>query len=183
MRTLTVIALVLFGAGLRLAPHPENFVPIGALALFAGAKLDDQRLALLVPLGALALGDVLIGFHALIPAVYLAFALVVQIGARLPSEPGAASIALGGVAGSVVFFLITNTAVWLAFDTYPHTVEGLLRCYVFGLPHFARTLAAALFYSAVLFGGFAFLERRFPALARGAPLATGSPSWSARSPC
>ena len=168
MRFWIVTALTLFGAVLRLAPHPENFVPIGALALFAGAKIENRRLALLVPIGALLLGDVAIGFHSLIPVVYLAFALVVWIGTRLTPEAAASGIALGGFVGSIVFFLLTNFAVWWTLGTYPPTLEGLLQCYVAGIPFFWRTLVGTLFYSAVLFGGLAALERRFPVLAREA---------------
>ncbi len=166
MRFWVLVALILGAALVRLAPHPANFVPIAAVALFAGSKIEDRRLAVLVPLVAMFLSDAAIGFHQLMHVVYLAFALIVLIGIRLGPEVGAGGIASGGIGGSMVFFLVTNFAVWLMPGaTYPPTIDGLIQCYVAGIPYFLRTLAGTLFYSGVLFGGLSLLERRFPVLA------------------
>jgi hypothetical protein len=69
-RTLLAFALIVLAATLRIAPHPWNFTPVGAMALFSGAVLRDRRLAFIFPLVALFAGDVFIGFHKLIPVVY-----------------------------------------------------------------------------------------------------------------
>ena len=79
-RTLFALALIMLAAALRVAPHPWNLTPVGAMALFSGAVLKDRRIALLVPLVALFAGDVFIGFHKLIPVVYASFLLNVLIG-------------------------------------------------------------------------------------------------------
>ena len=47
---------------------------------------------------------------------------------------------------------------------YPQTGAGLVAAYVAGIPFFQNTLLGTLFYSAVLFGGFALLRARVPAL-------------------
>ena len=166
MRFWVLIALILGAALLRFLPHPQNFVPIAALALFAGAKLEDRRLALFVPILTLLIGDVITGFHELTLITYLAFGLVVWIGTRLGADVGAAGIVGGSVIGSAAFFLLTNFGVWWALGTFPPTLEGLIQCYVAGIPHFLRTLAGTLCYSGVLFGTMSMLESRFPRLAR-----------------
>src|SRR5437763_9367911 len=79
-RTLLALALILLAAGLRIAPHPWNFTPVGAMALSSGALLKDRRLAFLFPLAALFAGDVFIGFHKLLPIVYASFLINVAIG-------------------------------------------------------------------------------------------------------
>src|SRR5256886_17656815 len=79
-RTLLALALIMLAAALRVAPHPWNFTPVGAMALFSGAVLKDRRLAFLVPLVALFAGDVFIGFHKLLPIVYASFLVNVAIG-------------------------------------------------------------------------------------------------------
>jgi len=56
--TLLALALILLAAALRIAPHPWNFTPLGAMALFSGAVLRDRRLAYFFPLLALFLGDI-----------------------------------------------------------------------------------------------------------------------------
>src|SRR5229473_211849 len=79
-RTLLALALILLAAALRIAPHPWNFTPVGAMALFSGAVLKNRRLAFIFPLLVLFLGDIFIGFHILIPIVYTSFLLNIAIG-------------------------------------------------------------------------------------------------------
>src|SRR5678816_3876707 len=80
-RTVLLVALILGAAALRLVPHPSNFTPIGALALFAGAQFDDKRwAAFIIPLAAMLLSDIVIGVHSGMPVIYLAFAAIVCMG-------------------------------------------------------------------------------------------------------
>ena len=65
---------------------------------------------------------------------------------------------------SLLFFVLTNFGVWLVNGYYPHTVAGLAACYVAAIPFFQNSIAGDLFYTALLFGGFALLQRGVPAL-------------------
>jgi hypothetical protein len=163
-RTLLALALIVLAAALRIAPHPWNFTPVGAMALFSGAVLKDRRLTFIFPLIALFLGDIFIGFHKLIPVVYASFLLSVFIGLWLRDRRTTAPVSLATLLGAIQFFLITNFAVWWLLNSYPKTVPGLAACYVTGIPLFWNTLAGDAVYTALLFGGFAFAERFVPAL-------------------
>lgn len=167
LRLLAIFAAIVGAAALRLAPHPPNFTPIGAMALFGGAYADRRWLAFIVPLGALLVSDMVIGFHALMPFVYGSVAVIVLLGRVALKRRSPLRIGLTAVAGSVVFYLVTNFGVWLQLGTYPHTPAGLLACYVAAIPYFQNTLAGDLFYNGLLFGGFALLERSVPALRDG----------------
>jgi hypothetical protein len=74
-------------------------------------------------------------------------------------------VAAATVTGSLLFFALTNFAVWLLLDAYPHTAGGLLRCYAAGLPFLASGLLGDAAYSVLFFGGLAWLERGAPAAA------------------
>lgn len=165
-RLLALAVVILAAAGLRLLPHPPNFTPIGAIALFGGATFSDVRLAFLVPLGAMGLSDAVLGFHALAPLVYGAFALIVLIGVWIRQRRSVPWIAIGSLGGSIVFFLVTNFnyAVWGSHLLYPKTWQGLLAAYAAAVPFFRNTVLGDLTYTALLFGGFALLERAVPAL-------------------
>src|SRR6266566_3981167 len=164
-RTLVITGIVLAAAGLRLAPHPMNFAPIGALALFGGAYFSNKREALAIPLLSLILGDVFTGFHQLIPFVYASFLVSVTIGFWLRRKKSAPRIAAATLAGAIQFFLVTNFALWASsISSFPKTAGGLAACYVAGIPLFWNTLAGDAFYAALLFGGMALAERRFPLL-------------------
>jgi hypothetical protein len=162
-RTLLVLSLIVLAAALRIAPHPWNFTPVGAVALFSGAMIKDRRLAFLFPLLALFAGDIFIGFHKLMPVVYASFLVSVAIGFWLRKRRGVARIGAATLLGAIQFFLVTNFAVWATGLTYPRTGPGLLACYAAGVPFFWNTLAGDAVYATLLFGGFALAERLFPA--------------------
>src|SRR5216684_2023635 len=163
-RTLLALALILMAAALRIAPHPWNFTPIGAMALFSGAVLKDRRLAFFFPLLALFAGDLFIGFHKLMFVVYASFLINVAIGLWLRDRRTIARISLATLLGAIQFFLVTNFAVWQFLSGFPRTASGLLACYSAGIPFFWNTLAGDAFYAALLFGGYALAERFIPAL-------------------
>jgi hypothetical protein len=156
------MALVASATLARLIPHPPNFTPIGAMALFGGACVADRRLALLLPLAALFLSDLFLGLHVLIPVVYGSFALNVLLGRWLRSRRTVINTAAGTLAGSVQFFVATNFACWLLW--YPHTVEGLVACYVAAIPFFHNTVLGDAVFATALFGTLAIAERGFPVL-------------------
>ncbi len=172
IRLITLITIVLSAALFRLVPHWPNFTPIAALALFGAATFERKWLGLIAPLGAMLLSDALIGFHSSIGAVYLSFALTWLLGvwaltARRSGKLTVGRIAATSIIASVLFFLITNFAVWYGSSFYPQNGAGLIACYISGLAFYNGTsfflngLAGDLFYSAVLFGGYHLLQLRF----------------------
>lgn len=164
-RLLVVIGLVVACALSRLVPHPMNFSPIEAVALFAGAYLAPRALAIAVPLAAMLLSDFVLGFHDGMWVVYACIALIAVAGGWLGRRVTAPRVALFGLGAATFFFLATNFAVWATSGMYPHTAEGLLACYVAAIPFFHNQLAGVAFYSVLLFGGFALLRERLPAAA------------------
>jgi hypothetical protein len=164
-RFLALLTLILAAAATRLLPHPPNMTSLSAVALFGGAYLADKRLAFLVPLTALFLTDLVIGFYGHMEVVYLAFLLVVCIGLWLQKHRTVPAIAGASIASSIVFFLVTNLVWFHIGDTpYPLNFQGMIESYVAGLPFLRNTLTGDLLYTALLFGGFALLERRFDSL-------------------
>lgn len=166
-RNLVLIGIVLIVAMLRLLPHPPNFVPIAALAMFGGAYFSNKGMALLIPMGIMLVTDTLIGFHDTMWVVYLSFMAMVGIGMLVGKKVGFASVTAGAISGSILFYLTTNFAVWAmgsgAF--YPLNFEGLLMSYTAAIPFFHYSLAGDLFYSTILFAGFEYAQKRVPALA------------------
>jgi hypothetical protein len=168
-RAAVLFSAIVAAAALRLVPHPPNFSPIGAMALFSGAYLGRRALAFVAPFAALLLSDLVLGFYHGMGTVYAAVALTVVIGGwvcagRSPLRVGAAAIA-----SSVVFFAITNFGMWLFSGFYPLTGAGLVACFVAAIPFFQNTVAGDLFYAALLFGGFALAEHLVPRLRAGEP--------------
>jgi vitamin B12 transporter len=167
----TAVLLVLLGALSRLLPHPPNFVAMGALALYTGARLP-RRWAIAVPLAAMALSDFALdsgtgraAFSGMRLTIYATFAVIILAGRLARARAGA--LLLGGlsVGASATFFVTSNFAVWLGDSIYPKTGAGLTLCFAAAIPFFWNTLAADLLGTTALFGLDA-LSRRQRALRR-----------------
>ena len=159
-----VLCFILFAAVVRILPHPWNFTPVGAMALFSGAKLGRSWRAFLFPLIALLAGDLFVGFHRLMPIVYFSFCVSVLIGIAFCHRQTLKPLSLATFFGALQFFLVTNLALWAISDYYPHTISGLAACYIAGIPLFGNTLASDACYALLFFGGFWLVERFSPAL-------------------
>ena len=172
-RTSTIVLIVVAAAAARLLPHPDNVTPIAALALFGSAHFSNRWLALLVPMLALALSNLLLGiywswsFMAWQPHLwvqYLSFALVVCLGFALRGRASVWKIASVTLASSIVFFIVTNLGEWAFQAWYPKTWEGLVACFVAAVPFFRNSLLGDFGFVLLLFGGMHLLERRFAML-------------------
>ena len=158
---LLILSIIVFAIALfRILPHPVNVSPVAAMALFGGVYFADKRVALIIPFMALLLSDLIIGLHDTMVFVYASFALTMVIGYWIRDRQGVMMIASATIASSALFFLVTNFGAWLSHGMYPFTAQGLVQAYVAGLPFLQNTLLGNLFFSAVLFGGFALLQKR-----------------------
>ena len=161
LQFLLAVALVALAALSRLIPHPMNFAPIMALALFGGVYFD-KRVALILPLAAMLISDYFISFYPGIEFTYVAFAISVFAGMWLKSHKTVPVIAATTLASSVLFFIVSNFGVWYVEILYPRTFPGLMECYAMALPFFRNTLAGDLFYVAVMFGAYEVAMKYLP---------------------
>ena len=147
--------LIILGIAARFLPHPANFAPIGAIAIFSGIYLP-KRWALILPLAAMFFSDLFIGFYSLpiMLSVYVSFATMGLIGLAVRKHKKLSTILGGTILGSVIFYLITNGAVWAFGGLYPQTTAGLLQSYYMAIPFFRNSLFGDLFYTGVLAGAY-----------------------------
>jgi hypothetical protein len=164
-----VAFLIGFDVAARLLPHAPGFMPVAASALFAGRILRIPALAVIVPLLAMALSNVVLPDEdwriALVGFAAMAVPALVGMASRRYS--GSLVIGAAMVSCSLFFFAASNFAVWAFGDLYAHTLEGLTQCYLMALPFLDKTVMGDLFWTAILFGG-AWLVQPGPAPARRA---------------
>jgi hypothetical protein len=168
-RLAALLSAIVAVAALRLVPHPPNFSPIDAMALFSGAYLGRRWLAFAAPFLALILSDAVLGFYQGMEFQYVSVALIVILGAIVLPRTSIQRVGAASLASSILFFVVSNFGTWVVSGIYPHTVAGLASCYVAAVPFFQNTVAGDLFYSALLFGGFAIAERLVPRLRAAQP--------------
>ncbi len=164
--------LVIFAVATRMifnALHVYNFSAVMAAGLFAGAYLGSRRIGFVIPLLAMLVTDAIIGFYdwQLMLFVYAALTASVFIG-RYYSKNRTLPRFVGSVlGGSLLFFLVTNGAVWLlSVDAvYSKTLAGLVECYAAGIPFYRSTIVGDLLWSTVLFGSYELFRLKSPKLA------------------
>lgn len=154
----TAIIFIVFAAAIvRVLTNGliPNFTPIGALAIFSGAYFQDKKLAVIVPVSALLLSDLYIGFHSTMPFVYISFLMIVLMSSLINGGRKTVGTVLGStLAGTALFYLVTNFGVWALTGMYEMTFSGLLTSYIAGIPFIRYSLMGDLFYVGVLFGVF-----------------------------
>jgi len=173
MKYRLAFALIALAALTRLLPHPHNFTPIGAIALFGAAYFNRQWLMLAVPFAALFLTDLFInnviyrelygGQFTLITSwwIYAAFAMVMLAGfGLLGKKVNGIRVFGASLSASAIFFLVTNFSVWAESGMYPKTAAGLAACYTAGIPFLGNTLMGDLFFSAAMFGVYEWAKNR-----------------------
>ncbi len=153
--TLLFLFLAVFGVCARLLPHPANVAPIAALALF-GALYLPRRVGIVLPLLAMMTSDFFIGFYQwqIMLAVYASFIAIGCVGLFIREKKNFLKISTTVFSGSILFFLVTNFAVWEFGSMYPKNFQGLIESYTMALPFFRNTLLGDIFYSVLLIGGF-----------------------------
>jgi hypothetical protein len=169
--------IILLAAFSRLIPHPPNFAPVSAMALFGAAYFSKKHLALLFPIVAMWLSDLVLNnvvygryfdgftfFYQGFYWTYSAFIIIGMLGFFLLKKVGAFRLILASISASILFFLISNFGVWASGFMYPLTWDGLLTCYTAALPFFQNTLTGDLVYNGVLFGSFELARHKFPVL-------------------
>lgn len=144
-------ALIAAGAVLRIVPHPPNFAPIGAIALFGGAVLPLPW-GVVVPVAAVALSDAVLGFYPGMVWVYTSFVLIALLGGTVLGHRRTVLRVAGTALGaSALFFIVTNFGEWFG-PLYPHTLAGLRTDYIAAIPFYRNTVLSDLGYSLALFG-------------------------------
>ena len=134
-----VLILIVFGVLARLMPHPPNFSPVTAIALFSGLNFTNKKIAFTVPLIVLIISDFFLGFSLVNLFVYFSFLTIVFIGTQIKKIKY-----YNILFSSIMFFIISNFGVWII--GYPLNFEGLILCYTMAIPFFGYSICGDLFF-------------------------------------
>ena len=155
------VLFVVMSVLLRMLPHPWNFAPIIGIGLFCGAYLP-KRWAIIVPVLAMALGDLMLGFVPVNLFGWVAVALTAVLGFALRRKRSPMRVVGTSLLGSALFFLISNFGVWAlgcGQGWYGPNLSGLAACYAAGVPFFRTSILGDMLYTGVLFGSYELSTR------------------------
>lgn len=142
-----IIFFVFILALSRIIPHPPNFTPILASAIMAPLLIKDRWLGIAIPIFAMFISDIIIGFHSY---QFVIYSTILTIGLVTPMNKNYALLGFMVLASSVLFFVVTNFAVWILWDFYPKTINGLISCYILALPFFKNTLISTFLFTGIM---------------------------------
>ena len=159
----------------------SNFTPIGAMGLFGGAYFTKNWKAFSFPLVTLLLSDLIINIFVYNRQygimygswywVYGGFVLIVLLGRLSLKKVNVTNVALTGIAGTLVYWLVVDFGVFLfgctditTGQTMDHSFASLLKCYAQGAPYMKNFLIGTLVYSGIMFGAFEWMKANKPSL-------------------
>jgi uncharacterized protein DUF6580 len=151
-----------FAGPLNILPHAWHFTPVAASLLFFGAR--GSRRQMWIPLALFVATDIILtkfiyaytlSWDHLVTFAW--YAAILWLGTNLREKSGTVRVIGAALASSVSFFLVSNFAVWAAWQMYPKTFGGLMMSYAAGLPFFRGTVESDLFFSIAMFGMPVFL--------------------------
>ena len=170
IKNLVIVLLIFIAALSRLIPHPSNFTALGAIAIFSAFLIENRLLALLIPVVAMYVSDLILNNIIYSSSEFIWFtsgAAWIYLGmishsfiAWILRKPSTSAIAVTSLAGAIAFFLLSNFGVWLGSGMYERTSQGLTKCYIAALPFFGNVLASNLIFSCFLFAVYFILEKR-----------------------
>ena len=156
MNRFLVLGIIVIGIITRFIPHPPNFTPILSFALLSGVY-SKNNLGIFIPISIMLFSDMVLGSHGAIIWVYSSLFVVYLIGYYFIKNISFKNVLLGAIAGSFIFFILTNLGVW--FIGYPKNIEGLIACYVAAIPFYKNTLLSAIIYTSAIHAIYVVLSK------------------------
>lgn len=187
-RFLVLLLFIVVAGVLRITAAGEitpfsNFSPVGAMALFGGAYFADKWKSYVFPLLTLFLGDVIMSqtiYKAYATGIlyegwiwtYLGFAAMVLTGQLIIKRVRITNVVAASVIAAIVFWLLADFGTWTTAHNIDMTTglpftkdaQGLVKCYIQGLPLVKNTILSNLVFSAIFFGLFEWMQNKIPAL-------------------
>lgn len=175
-KIILIFGLIALAAFSRLIPHPGNFTPLAAIALFGAAYFSNKKWAIIIPVLAWWLSDLLLNatvfaqYETTLLASYqlwsfLSIALIAVAGYFMLRKISFKTIFGSAFVAAIIFFLISNFGVWLTGTMYPINISGLISCYVAGIPFFHWSLLGNIFYLGLMVGVYEWASARYLKLA------------------
>lgn len=162
-QVLYLVVLIALAVVSRLVAPWPNFTAMTAVAVTGGMLFGKRIMAILLPLLALFVSDLIINNtlyaylgHTWLTEgagwLYASYLLIALLGSLQLHKSSTVHLALSGILGSILFFVITNFGAWFGNPFYPQNFAGLMESYVMGLPFLFNQVVGTLFYIGVIVG-------------------------------
>jgi hypothetical protein len=181
-RNIVVLLIIIIIAAIRVMNNFSteitvlaNYSPLAAMALFGSAYFKGNAKPLLFPLMAIFISDIILfntvyknyGNGILYDGwlwVYGAFLLIAVSAKLIIKKVNVQNVAVATVTAVLIHWIVTDLGVWIGSKTYAQTWSGFMACLSAAIPFELRLLLATVVYSAIMFGVFELMQRKYVAL-------------------
>jgi len=177
---LPIVLLIVFAITRWPGLLPPNFSAVYALMFCAGVYFR-HKLAWWIPFGVMLVTDVALNLFYYLPRGwngftpyqfmnYAAYAAIFWLGRRFQPRARLLSLVCGGIAGALIFYLVTNTAAWLfnpfSNPEYDYSWKSWLLAMTLGTgswpdtwEFFRNTLTSSALFTALFAAAMKYSER------------------------
>ena len=127
----------------------------GFVSILSPLIFKDKILSILLVVGTMFISDFFIGFHSYQFIIYLTLISITLIA---PMKKNYSTLGILAIGSSVWFFLVTNFSVWLIWDQYPKTLNGLIACYTMAIPFFTNTVISTCMFTGLILLSYRYLK-------------------------
>ena len=135
----------------RMISDIPNFTATIALIMFTSYLIRDKFLSVLVILVSQIISDLYIGIYSSMFFVYGAYVFIALLSPIIMNKLNFKSVLISSLVTPTIFYIVSNFGVWITGSTYPLSLDGLIMCYVAGIPFFDETLLSTVVFSVTIY--------------------------------
>lgn len=135
----------------RMISDIPNFTATIALIMFTSYLIRDKFLSVLVILVSQIISDLYIGIYSSMFFVYGAYVFIALLSPIIMNKLSFKSVLISSLVTPTIFYIVSNFGVWITGSTYPLSLDGLIMCYVAGIPFFDETLLSTVVFSVTIY--------------------------------
>jgi len=159
LNLLPILLIILFS---RFIPHPPNFTPIISIAILCPLFFKKNNVSLTLIIVGMFISDFFLGFYQNMISTYLVIVLIYYFSKFYfdKKKIDVKNIVFGSIFSSLIFFLLTNLAVWAFGDLYTKNLDGLIMCYIMAIPFFTNTLISTFLFTSVAYTSCIYIIKK-----------------------
>jgi len=135
----------------RMISDIPNFTATIALIMFTSYLIRDKFQSVLVILVSQIISDLYIGIYSSMFFVYGAYVFIALLSPIIMNKLSFKSVLISSLVTPTIFYIVSNFGVWITGSTYPLSLDGLIMCYVAGIPFFDETLLSTVVFSVTIY--------------------------------
>jgi len=145
---LFAVLLLIISRSLSFIP---NFTPTISLIVFISIMFRNQYILAFIIVLSQVISDYFLGYYSSMLFVYVSYVLIAIASMYILKELNFMRTIGTSFISVLIFYLVSNYGVWQMMDLYQYNLNGLIQCYIAGVPFLKYSLISTLLYSTTIY--------------------------------